>query len=211
MNLTQLYSTQLRVLWEWRGGRRALLKRLLITLVVSAVAFWVTAWLPPNITVDRFLDGVLVVILMALLNAIIRPVVLAFVAPRSLILTGIAVLVLQVLVFLSPPTWSPASTSAGSSPALIGSFVYADHQHGPDGHPRHRQRRLLLRPAHPEPAAQARGRTRRTSPASSSSRSTASPTRSSPAGCAPAPSTRWPAGSATAATSCRAGRRSCRR
>ena len=28
MNLTALYTTQLRVLWEWRGGPRALLKRL---------------------------------------------------------------------------------------------------------------------------------------------------------------------------------------
>ena len=36
MNLRAMYATQLRVLWEWRGGRRALLKRLLITLVVSA-------------------------------------------------------------------------------------------------------------------------------------------------------------------------------
>ena len=39
MDLKTLYTTQLKILWEWRGGRRALLKRLLITLVVSAIAF----------------------------------------------------------------------------------------------------------------------------------------------------------------------------
>ena len=53
MNLAALYTTQLRVLWEWRGGRKALLKRLLITLIVSTVAFLLTAWLLPGIHVDR--------------------------------------------------------------------------------------------------------------------------------------------------------------
>jgi uncharacterized membrane protein YvlD (DUF360 family) len=125
MNLRAMYSTQLRVLWEWRGGRRALLKRLVVTLVVSAIAFYVTAWLMPSITIDRFLDGVLVVVLMALLNAVIRPAVLALVAPRSLILTGIAVLVLQVLVFLVAANLVPGIHVGGLLSGLIGSFVYA--------------------------------------------------------------------------------------
>ena len=34
--LTSFYATQLRVLWEWKGGRVALLKRLVITFVVAA-------------------------------------------------------------------------------------------------------------------------------------------------------------------------------
>jgi len=125
MNLKAMYSTQLRVLWEWRGGRRALIKRLLITLVVSAIAFWATAWLIPSITVDRFLDGVLVVVIMALLNAVLRTAVLALVAPRSLILTGIAVLVLQVLVFLVAANLVPGVQTGGLISGLIGSFVYA--------------------------------------------------------------------------------------
>ena len=125
MNLVQLYSAQLRILWEWRGGRVALLKRLIITLVVSTISFGVTVWLLPNIYWDRFLDGVIVVVVMALLNAIIRPVVLALVAPRSLILTGIAVLVLQVLVFLLAANVVPGVHVGGFVPALIGSFVFA--------------------------------------------------------------------------------------
>ncbi len=125
MSPIALYGTQLRVLWEWRGGRWALVKRLAITLVVSAIAFWVTAWLLPNITVDDFLDGVFVVIAMAVLNALVRPVVLAFVAPRSLILTGIAVLLLQVLVFLVACNLVPGVHVGGFMTALAGSFVYA--------------------------------------------------------------------------------------
>ena len=39
-NLLDLYRTQVRILWEWRGGPWALLKRLVITLLVATVAFW---------------------------------------------------------------------------------------------------------------------------------------------------------------------------
>ena len=125
MNLTALYTTQLRVLWEWRGGRKALLKRLLITLVVSTLAFLATAFLLPNIIVDRALDGVIVVIVMALLNALVRPVVLAIVAPRSLILTGISVILLQILVFLFSANIVPGVHVGSFLTALIGSFIYA--------------------------------------------------------------------------------------
>ncbi len=124
-NLIDFYKTQFRILWEWQGGPWALVKRLVITLVVSAIAFWVTAELLPNITVDRFLTGVTVVVVMALLNAVVRPMVLGFVAPRSLILTAISVLLLQILVFLIACNVVPGVTIGGFVPALFGSFVYA--------------------------------------------------------------------------------------
>ena len=119
------YRLQLRVLWEWRGGRLALVKRLLITLIVSAIAFYATAWLLPSITIDRFLDGIVVVVVMALLNAIVRPFILALVLPRSLILTGIATLVLQVAIFMVSANVVPGVHVGGLISGLIGSFVYA--------------------------------------------------------------------------------------
>jgi uncharacterized membrane protein YvlD (DUF360 family) len=125
MNPIALYSEQLRLLWEWRGGPRALLKRAIITLLVSAVAFLITAWLLPNITVDRLIDGVTFVIVMAIFNAIIRPLVLLFIAPRSLILTAIAVLILQVVVFIVASNVVAGVHVAGFVSALVGSFVYA--------------------------------------------------------------------------------------
>ena len=81
MDLRTLYATQFKVLWEWRGGRKALLKRLLITLVVATISFALTAWLLPNITTDRALDAVVVVIVMAILNAVVNrdfPVIQGF-------------------------------------------------------------------------------------------------------------------------------------
>ena len=144
------------MLWEWRGGRKALLKRLLITLVVATISFALTAWLLPNITTDRALDAVFVVIVMAILNAVVRPFVLAFVAPRSLILTAVAVLALQILVFMVAANIVPGVHVGGSPPGPHRVVRLRDHQHDPDGRPGRRQRRLVLRPVDPEHAREGR-------------------------------------------------------
>jgi uncharacterized membrane protein YvlD (DUF360 family) len=124
--LLDFYATQLRVLREWRGGPVALLKRLIITLVVATVSFLGTVWiLSPRMTIDRPADAALAVILMALFNAAIRPVLLTFAAPISLVLTGILVLVLQVVAFLVVAQWAPGVHVDGFVVALIGSFIYA--------------------------------------------------------------------------------------
>ncbi len=125
MGLLDLYRTQLRVLWEWRGGPWALVRRLILTLLVATVSFVITAWLLPRITLDSLWAAVLAVILMALFNAVVRTVLLAFVAARSLILTGVLVLVLQVVAFLVVAQWSPGVHVDAFLTALVGSFVYA--------------------------------------------------------------------------------------
>jgi uncharacterized membrane protein YvlD (DUF360 family) len=125
MTALDLYRTQLRILREWRGGRWALMKRLLITLVVNTISFAAAAWVVPGIRVERWLDAFLAVILMTLFNALVRPIVLAFVAPRSLVLTGILVLVLQVGVFLVVAPLAPGVEVDGFVAALVGSFIFA--------------------------------------------------------------------------------------
>ena len=123
--IVDLYRTQARLLWEWRGGRLALVKRLVITLVVSVVSLGLTAFLMPGISLGRVLDAVVAVALMAAFNALVRPVLLLIVAPRSLILLGILVLVLQVLTFLVIAPLANGVIVDGFAAALIGSFIYA--------------------------------------------------------------------------------------
>ncbi|HLA16024.1 MAG TPA: phage holin family protein [Candidatus Limnocylindrales bacterium] len=125
MSMLDIYRTQWRVLREWRGGRWALTKRLIITLVVNMISFAAAAWLLPGITVTRWLDAAIAVVLMATFNALVRPVLLAFVAPRSLILTGILVLVLQVAVFFVVANLAPGVEVDGIVAALLGSFIFA--------------------------------------------------------------------------------------
>jgi uncharacterized membrane protein YvlD (DUF360 family) len=119
------YAEQIRVLWEWRGGRLALLRRLLITLIVATLSFAATAAILPRMTVDSWRDAILAVIFIALFNAIVRPVVLALAAPVSLILVGILVLVLQVVAFLVVAQFAPGVHVDAFGTALIGSFIYA--------------------------------------------------------------------------------------
>ncbi len=123
--LTGFYGTQLRVLWEWRGGPVGLIKRLAITLIVATVSFMATAWILPRLTVDRVIDGVIAVVLIALFNALVRPVVLALAAPVSLVLVAVLVLVLQVVSFIVVAQWAPGVHVDGFTTALIGSFIYA--------------------------------------------------------------------------------------
>ena len=124
--LLDFYATQIRVLREWQGGPVSLLKRLIITLVVATVSFLATAAiLSARMTIDRPRDAALAVILMALFNAAIRPVVLVFAAQISLVLTGVLVLVLQVVAFLVVAQWAPGVHVDGFVVALIGSFIYA--------------------------------------------------------------------------------------
>ena len=125
MSLIDLYKTQLRVLWEWRGGPWALFKRLVHHPARVDGLVPGDGWLLPRITVDSFWAAAFAVVLMALFNAIVRTVLLAFVAARSLILTGILVIVLQVVAFLIVAQWAPGVHVDGFLTALIGSFVFA--------------------------------------------------------------------------------------
>ena len=51
--MLNLYRTQVRILWNWRGGWWALTKRIIITLLVATVAFMATAYILPGIAVVR--------------------------------------------------------------------------------------------------------------------------------------------------------------
>ena len=80
-NLLNLYRTQVRILWNWRGGWWALTKRIVITLLVATVAFMATAFILPGIAVVRVLDAVIAVSLMALFN-VLRQAVVALASSR---------------------------------------------------------------------------------------------------------------------------------
>jgi uncharacterized membrane protein YvlD (DUF360 family) len=125
MSVVDFYRTQIRILWEWRGGPAALAKRLVITLLVSTFALYLTAGLLPGIRIGRLTDAAIAVILMALFNALVRPLILAFASSRSLVLTGIMVIVLQVVTFLVIAPLAQGVFVDGLFSALLGSFIYA--------------------------------------------------------------------------------------
>ncbi len=125
MSVFEFYRTQLRVLWQWKGGPWALLGRFVVTSLLSAVAFLATAWILPGMSIDRPLTALVAVIFIAVFNAVIRSLVLVLVAPFSVILTGILVLVFQVIAFVLVARVVPGVRVDGFLTALVGSLIYA--------------------------------------------------------------------------------------
>jgi len=123
--LIDFYGTQLRLIWEWRGGPASLIRRAIVTVAVAAVSFAAAAWLLPGLTVDSLGSAVLAVVLIAAFNALIRPVILAVLVPVSLIATAVAVLVLQFVSFLVAAQLTPGVSIANVFTAIAGSFVFA--------------------------------------------------------------------------------------
>ncbi len=124
--LIEVYRTQLRVLWDWKGGPLALIGRFVVTVLVAAVSLVVTAWLLPWLTLASIAAAVVAVIVIAVFNAVVRTVVLVLVAPLSLLVTGLLVLIFQAVAFLLAAAWiSGISVGGGFLGALGASFVYA--------------------------------------------------------------------------------------
>ena len=46
--ILNFYRTQIELLWHWRLGRAALLKRAIVSLIAGVIAFNITAWLLPG-------------------------------------------------------------------------------------------------------------------------------------------------------------------
>jgi uncharacterized membrane protein YvlD (DUF360 family) len=125
MNILDYYRTQLRVMWQWKGGPWALVWRFVLTTLIAAVTFLVTAWLLPGLSVNSFAIALVAVVLIAVFNAVVRSVVLLLTAQISLVLTGVLVIIFQVLAFLLVAQLVTGVTMARFSTALVGSFIYA--------------------------------------------------------------------------------------
>ena len=123
--LGDFYRTQAELLWKWRPGRRALVRRLIVVFIVAWLSLLLTAAILPGLRIDDALTLTLAVIALAAINALIRPVILVVLASISTIAVIIATLVFQVLVFFLVEWLLPGFTINGVFAALIASLVFA--------------------------------------------------------------------------------------
>ena len=121
MKLRIMYQTEVELLWRWRLGRRALLKRAVVSLLASIIAFYLTAWLLPDLlSLDDLGGSILAILLIAVLNLLVRPALLVLVASRSVVLLVILTLGFQTLViWLLTPLIEGVTVGGG----LLGAFV----------------------------------------------------------------------------------------
>jgi uncharacterized membrane protein YvlD (DUF360 family) len=120
------YRTQFELLWKWRLGRWALIKRAIVSLIAALIALYVTAWLfPGQLQITQLGGGLLAVVFIAALNLLIRPAILALVASRSVVALVILTLVFQaIVIWLLGPFVPGVNFSGGFIAALIVSFAF---------------------------------------------------------------------------------------
>jgi uncharacterized membrane protein YvlD (DUF360 family) len=124
--IIRLYRTQIELLWRWRLGRRALIKRGIIALLASLIAFHLTSWLLPNtLRIEELGGGLIAVLLIAALNLLVRPILVGLVASRSVVALVLLTLLFQAFAFwLLTPLVAGVTVDRGLVGALVASFVF---------------------------------------------------------------------------------------
>jgi uncharacterized membrane protein YvlD (DUF360 family) len=123
--VVELYRTQIHLLWHWRLGRRALIRRGLLSFVISLLALVITAWLLPQLHIADLWAGLLAVLFLAAFNLLLRPILLALVAGRSVVLLAILTILIQAVAILLLDPFVPGVTvDSGLLGALLASFVF---------------------------------------------------------------------------------------
>jgi uncharacterized membrane protein YvlD (DUF360 family) len=123
--IVNLYRTQIELLWTWRLGRRALIKRAIVSLIAGVIAFNITAYLLPQLDINELGGGLAAVIFISVINLLVRPVILALVASRSVVALVLLTLLFQAVVILLLDPFVPAvAVNGGIISALIISFVF---------------------------------------------------------------------------------------
>lgn len=123
--IVSFYQLQAAVLWRWRPGRRALIKRAIVSLICGTVALLLTVAIMPGLAVTMLSTLIIAVIVLALFNALVRPVVLALFAGVSTIAVIVATLVMQVVSFLFIEWLLPDFHVNGLIAAFFGPIVFA--------------------------------------------------------------------------------------
>lgn len=123
--LATVYATEIQLLWDWRLGPGALLKRAILSTVVSILAFNLTAWLLPGLlSIDEMGGGLIAILFISALSLVVRPALLVLVASRSVILQVLLSLLFQTLViWLLTPLIPGVTVHGGILGALAVSFI----------------------------------------------------------------------------------------
>jgi uncharacterized membrane protein YvlD (DUF360 family) len=123
--LVDFYRLQLHLLWNWRPGRRALIRRAIISFVVSTLSLLLAIGLTPGITVNKLSTVIAAVLLLAALNLLVRPILLAAFAALNPVVLIIGTLVWQVAAFLVLGAFVDGLDVSSLTAAFLGSWFYA--------------------------------------------------------------------------------------
>jgi len=121
----EFYRLQAELLWKWRPGRWALVRRAVVALIVGTVSLAFTAAILPGLRIDGFPTLVLAVIAIALINALIRPIVIGLFISVSTLAVIIVTLIFQIATFFLVQRLLPGFQVDRILTALVGSIIFA--------------------------------------------------------------------------------------
>lgn len=123
--LTAFYGLQFRLLRTWRLGRRALIRRAILTTIVAYLALAAAIWVVPGIAADGTPSILAAVLVIAALNILLRPVVLWLALPLGILGVAVLAIGLQFVVLFIVATTVPGIHLTGAVAAVEASIVFA--------------------------------------------------------------------------------------
>ena len=123
--LVAFYRLQFRLLRTWRLGRRALIRRLVLTTLVAYLALAVAIWVVPGISADGIPSVLAAVVLMAIFNSLFRPVILWLAVPLGIVAVGALATALQFVVILLVALVVPGFHLSGITAVLETALIFS--------------------------------------------------------------------------------------
>lgn len=123
--LAAFYGLQFRLLRTWRLGRRALVRRAILTTIVAYLAMAAAIWVVPGVSADGTPSIVAAVLAIAALNILLRPVVLWLALPLGVLGVAVLAIGLQFLVLFIVASTVPGIHLTGAVAAVETSIIFA--------------------------------------------------------------------------------------
>ncbi|TMG26106.1 MAG: hypothetical protein E6H96_00675 [Chloroflexi bacterium] len=123
--LLAYYGLNLRLLRTWRLGRRALIRRLILTTLVAYVSLATAIYVVPGISASGPPTILAAVVAIALLNTLLRPVLLWLAIALGVVGLAVLATALQFVVILVVGALVPGFHVSGLSAAVEGALVFA--------------------------------------------------------------------------------------
>ncbi|HYK98834.1 MAG TPA: phage holin family protein [Candidatus Acidoferrales bacterium] len=123
--LAGLYRRQFHLLWRWSGGWPQLLLRAVVVVTASLAAFAFTAWYIPGLSVAQPWEAAAVAAALAAISALVRPLLGALLSRISVLLVGLATLIVQAVALVAVARVVPGIGIDRPTTALLASVLYS--------------------------------------------------------------------------------------
>ena len=123
--LVAFYALQLRLLQTWRLGRRALIRRIIVTTLVAYLALAFAIWAVPGVSASGPPSIIAAVALIAVLNSLLRPVVLWLAVPLGIVVVAVVAVALQFGMILVVGEFVPGIHLSGVEAIIETALIFA--------------------------------------------------------------------------------------